>query len=54
MKLNNNDLLKIEGGVSISGAIVNAFVKGINTILDLGRSLGTSLRRIRDGKICDI
>jgi hypothetical protein len=40
--LNNYDLIKIEGGLSFSGTLVNSFSRAINTILDLGRSFRIS------------
>lgn len=49
--LNHNELLEISGG-AISGSLINAFVRGINSLLDLGRSLGTAIRRIRTGQFC--
>jgi len=45
---------EIDGGFSLSSAIINSFVKGINTILDLGRSLGTAIRRGSSRKLCSI
>jgi len=53
MKLTKNQLIKIEGG-GITGTLINSLVKGINSILDLGRSLGTAIRRIGRNKICKI
>lgn len=48
------ELLLIEGGLDISAALISAFTTGIKTILDVGRSLGTSIRRIITGKICNV
>lgn len=53
MILNKEELLQISGG-GISGTLINAFVRGINTILDLGRSLGSALRRVREHNICQL
>ncbi len=50
-ELNKEELLEISGG-AISGAIITALIKGINTILELGRSLGTAIRRIHTGNFC--
>lgn len=49
--LNNQELLEISGG-AISGTLINALVRGISTILDLGRSLGTAIRRIQTKQFC--
>ncbi len=53
-RLEKNELKEIEGGFSITGSIVNAFVEGIKTILDVGRSLGSSLRRLKEDKLCKV
>lgn len=50
-ELSKNELMKISGG-GISGAMITAFIKGINTILELGRSLGTAIRRVQTGCLC--
>lgn len=53
-ELNKDVMLKIEGGVNISGSLVSAFTKAINSILEVGRSLGTAIRRINGGQTCPI
>ena len=52
--LNRNQLLDIDGGFSLSGTIINAFTNGIKTILEVGRSLGTALRRTKEDKMCSL
>lgn len=47
-------LYDIEGGLSVSGTLINAFTSGIKIVLEVGRSLGTSLRRIISGSLCSI
>ncbi len=47
-------LYYVEGGATISGTLVNAFSTGIKTILDVGRSFGTAIRRISLGKLCEL
>lgn len=51
VELKKIELLNINGG-SISGTMINAFSKALNSILDLGRSLGTAIRRIASGNLC--
>ena len=53
-KLNRKELQEINGGSTISGVFLNAITSGIKTILDVGRSLGTAIRRIKEGKLCSI
>lgn len=48
------DLLMIEGGVNVSGAILNAFKGCANTIMDIGRSLGSAIRRMAFGSLCKL
>ena len=48
------DLYKIEGGADISGTLINAFADGIKTIMDVGRSFGTAIRRIISGNLCEL
>ncbi len=47
------ELKEINGG-SISGTLISAFTSGIKTIFDIGRSLGTSIRRIVSNKLCEV
>lgn len=51
MKLTEKQMKSIYGG-SISGTMINSLVRGINALLDLGRSLGTAIRRISRNNIC--
>lgn len=52
-KLQKQELLNIEGG-AISGSFLSSLIKGINSLLELGRSLGTAIRRVYTKKICPI
>ena len=51
-RLDDEKLMTIEGGLSISGAIINSITSGIKVFLDLGRSFGTALRRVMANKTC--
>lgn len=48
---NKEELLNIYGG-ALSGAVVNALVRAINAVLEVGRSLGSAIRRITSGTSC--
>lgn len=50
--MKDNELKNIIGGVSINSSLINAIVKGINTILEIGRSIGTSIRKISSKTFC--
>ena len=54
VKLNNDELLNIEGGAWYSASFINAAARAIDTIIDVGRSLGTAIRRIINGSYCSI
>ncbi len=49
--LSNEELMQVKGG-ALSGAIIDAMVNMMNTIFDLGRALGTSIRRVISKKYC--
>ena len=49
-----DELLNVSGGSNISGTLINALAKGVSTIYDIGRSLGTAIRRIGSNNICPI
>lgn len=51
MRLESQVLKEIHGG-EISGSLISSVVKGITILLELGRSLGSSIRRLIDKDIC--
>lgn len=51
MKLTKEEQLNIYGG-SVSSTMVNAIVKGISLLIDLGRSLGSTIRRVSENNVC--
>jgi len=55
-KLKENELRQIVGGASITGALINAYVRGIEALMDLGRTIGTSIRRAMMGSagLCNL
>ena len=51
--MDREDLLLVIGGAStISGTVLNAVVRAVNAALEVGRSLGTAIRRIKTGQYC--
>lgn len=53
IKLNKKQLLEVTGG-AITASFINALSRGISTFLDLGRSIGSAIRRAVTGKICSL
>jgi hypothetical protein len=53
MKLNSEELYKIEGGSSaISATLLNALSRAASTLLELGRTVGTAIRRTYSKNYC--
>lgn len=53
MQLTNEELLHITGG-GISATMINAVARGVNYLLDFGRTVGSAIRRGISGKICPV
>ena len=54
-KLTKKELLEIDGGSNwITAAFFNAAARGMSTLIDMGRSLGTAIRRVINGSICSL
>lgn len=54
-ELNNKELMKIEGGANwMSASFFNAASRAADTLLDIGRSLGSAIRRAISGNVCSI
>ena len=53
MRLENCELIQITGGaINITGAFLNSIGRALDAIMDVGRSLGTSIRRIYSRRVC--
>ncbi len=53
-RLTEDELEKIVGGATISGTLINSFSTVLKTIYSLGKSLGTSLRRMSSNNLCPL
>lgn len=54
IELKKEEMLNVFGGAGVSASMLNALSRAVTTLLDLGRSLGTAIRRSFSGKICSI
>ena len=54
INLEREELKELDGATSITGSLITAFTRAFKTIFDFGRSLGNSIRRIKEGKMCAI
>ena len=52
MTLQKHELIRISGGASFSATLVNAVIKGFQSLFNLGKSLGTSLYQVIHGRYC--
>ena len=51
--LTDRELMKVEGG-GLTATFLNALARCVSTVMNLGKSLGTSIRRIISGKVCPL
>lgn len=52
MIISKNELIEIRGGINITSTLINSLAKGIDILLEVGRSLGGSIRRMIDNNAC--
>ena len=52
--LEKQELLQVVGGINITGTLISSLYKSITAIIDVGRSLGSAIRRAIGGKMCPI
>ena len=52
--MRKEELVLIVGGSSVSGTVLNAVVRALNAALEVGRSLGTAIRRIKTRQACPV
>lgn len=53
MKLEEQELLNVVGGsTNLSATMLNSVSKILDTIMDVGRSLGSAIRRIYSDNLC--
>ena len=54
-ELDSKELLNIDGGANwLSASFLNAASRALSTLYDLGRSLGTAIRRTINGSVCPL
>ena len=49
--MKEEELRNIKGG-SITASFVSAISRGVNTLYNVGRALGSAIRRIHDDDLC--
>lgn len=51
--MNKEELKNIKGG-AITASLLNSIIRGIITICDLGKSVGSAIRRALNGNTCPL
>lgn len=50
--MKKEELIKIYGGANITSSLLNSFSKIFELFFEVGQSLGTSIRKIKEKKLC--
>ena len=53
-EIEREELESITGGETITGTVVSALTTGIKALFDIGKSLGSSIRRLSTDNICPL
>lgn len=53
-KISYNEMKNISGGWSFNASYLSSLIRGVNSFLDIGRSIGSAIRRISAGKYCPL
>ena len=55
MKLTRQELLDVKGGaVTVSATLINALARGISVLFELGKAVGSSIRRAITKTTCSL
>ena len=54
-ELKDKELMNIEGGANwLTASFFNAASRAVDTLMNVGRSLGSAIRRAFSGKVCSV
>jgi len=53
-KMTVKELVQTEGGINITGTLMNSVTSMIRLLFDVGRSLGSAIRRMENDAMCPI
>lgn len=54
MKINDIEIVKINGGGTITGSLIQYLTKFVSTIYEIGQEFGGAIRRIASNKTCPL
>lgn len=52
LELKDEELMNVDGGAGITATFLNSVSRAISTLMEVGRTLGSALRRTISGKTC--
>jgi len=52
--ITNNELVQVIGGTKITGSLIASLTKAANTVFTIGQAVGSSIRRLANGKLCPL
>lgn len=53
-KLTNEELMNVEGGAGLTATLLNSISRTISTLVEVGRNLGSAIRRAVSGNVCPL
>jgi hypothetical protein len=55
IKVNKNKMKQISGGaLTLNGTIINSLIRYVNVFFEIGKALGSAIRRNKSGSICPV
>lgn len=52
--MEKKELLQIVGGFKLTSSFLNAIYRTANAVVEIGRTIGSTLRRIKEGRMCPL
>ena len=53
-KISKEEMKKVDGGLNFTASFLGYFVRGVDSFMDIGRSIGSAFRRMSAGKVCPL
>lgn len=53
-EINNKEMNSINGGAASYTSAINAIIKAISTLFNIGQAVGSTIRRATGGSYCNI
>ena len=53
-RVNKEEMKSVLGGWDFNASFLSALIRGVNSFMDVGRSIGSAFRRIYERKVCPL